>query len=125
MALGTENVNLPAGNLVERHSEILVRTMGEFTDLDDIRRTVVGMTATGEPIYVSDIAEVKDTLKEIRYDSRIQGQNGVFLIVSKRSGANTPIASDGRQEGDHRPPGTIPGNPVFHVVMDQGDMINR
>ncbi len=93
MALGAENLNLPAGNLVERHSEILVRTMGEFAGLDDIRRTVVGMTATGEPVYVADVAEVKDTLKEMRYAARIQGQNGVYLIVSKRSGANTQQTS--------------------------------
>jgi HAE1 family hydrophobic/amphiphilic exporter-1 len=125
MALGTENLNLPAGNLVERHSEVLVRTMGEFTNLNDIRRTVVGMSATGEPVYVSDVAEVKDTLKEMRYSARIQGQNGVYLIVSKRSGANTQIASSAVKSEIKKLIGTIPGNPVFHVAMDQGNMIEQ
>ncbi len=125
MALRSENLNLPAGNIVERHAEVLVRTMGEFTGLDDIRRTVVGMTATGEPVYVSDVAEVKDTLKEMRYASRIQGQNGVYLIVSKRSGANTQIASKAVKREIRALLGTIPGNPAFHVAMDQGDMIEQ
>jgi HAE1 family hydrophobic/amphiphilic exporter-1 len=125
MALRTENLNLPAGNIVERYSDILVRTMGEFTGLDDIRRTVVGMTQTGEPIYVADVAEVKDTLKEMRYASRIQQQNGVYLIVSKRSGANTQIASSAVKKAIGALKGTIPGNPVFHVAMDQGDMIEQ
>jgi HAE1 family hydrophobic/amphiphilic exporter-1 len=125
MALRAENINLPAGNLVERHSEILVRTMGEFTGLDDIRRTVVGMTATGEPVYVADVAEVKDTLKEMRYASRIQGQNGVYLMVSKRSGANTQKTSSAVKKELAALAGTIPGNPVFHVAMDQGDMIEQ
>jgi HAE1 family hydrophobic/amphiphilic exporter-1 len=125
MALRAENINLPAGNLVERHSEILVRTMGEFTDLEDIRETVVGMTATGEPVYVSDVAEVKDTLKDFRYASRIQQQNGVYLIVSKRSGANTQQASTAVKREIRSLLGTIPGNPVFHVAMDQGDMIEQ
>ena len=106
MALRAENINLPAGNLVERHSDILVRTMGEFTGLDDIRRTVVGMTATGEPVYVADIAEVKDTLKEMRYVARIQQQNGVYLIVSKRSGRQHPDRRRRRQEGDRSRSGT-------------------
>ena len=125
MALRAENLNLPAGNIIERHSDILVRTMGEFAGLDDIRRTVVGMTAAGEPVYVADLAEVKDTLKEMRYASRIQRQNGVYLIVSKRSGANTQIASAAVKKEIESLKGTIPGNPVFHVAMDQGDMIEQ
>ncbi|MGB8958684.1 MAG: efflux RND transporter permease subunit [Candidatus Aminicenantales bacterium] len=125
MAIRTENLNLPAGNIVERYSDILVRTMGEFRNLDDIRRTVVGMSPGGEPVYVGDIAEVKDTLKEMRYVARIQRQNGVYLIVSKRSGANTQIASAAVKKAIEGLRGTIPGNPAFHVAMDQGDMIEQ
>jgi HAE1 family hydrophobic/amphiphilic exporter-1 len=125
MALRAENVNMPAGNLVERHSEVLVRTMGEFKNLDDIRRTVVGASAKGEPVYVADIAEVKDTLKDLRYTARIQRQNGVYLICSKRSGANTQLAASAVKKELASLKGTIPGNPVFHVAMDQGDMIER
>ncbi len=125
MALRAENLNLPAGNVVERYSDILVRTMGEFKGLDDIRRTVVGMTATGEPVYVADIAEVKDTLKEMRYVARIQQQNGAYLIISKRSGANTQIAGAAVKKEIEKLRGTVPGNPVFHVAMDQSDMIEQ
>lgn len=125
MALRAENLNMPAGTIVERYTDILVRTMGEFKGLDDIRRTVIGMTRAGEPVYVSDIAEVKDTLKEMRYSARIQRQNGVYLIVSKRSGANTQIASAAVKKAIGDLKGTIPGNPVFHVAMDQGDMIEQ
>jgi HAE1 family hydrophobic/amphiphilic exporter-1 len=125
MALRAENLNLPAGNIIERHSDILVRTMGEFKGLDDIRRTVVGMTATGEPVYVADVADVKDTLKDFNYIARIQQQNGVYLIVSKRSGANTQLASAAVKREIKALAGTIPGNPVFHVAMDQGDMIEQ
>jgi HAE1 family hydrophobic/amphiphilic exporter-1 len=124
-ALRSENLNLPAGNVVERHADILVRTMGEFTGLDDIRRTVVGMTATGEPVYVADVADVKDMLKEMRYVARIQQQNGVYLIISKRSGANTQQAGAAVKREIEALKGTVPGNPVFHVAMDQGDMIEQ
>jgi HAE1 family hydrophobic/amphiphilic exporter-1 len=125
MALRAENINLPAGSIVERHSDILVRTMGEFRKLDDIRRTVVGMTATGEPVYVADIADVKDTLKDMRYVARIQQQNGVYLIVSKRSGANSQQASSAVKREIKALLATLPGHPVFHVAMDQGDMIEQ
>jgi len=124
-ALRAENLNMPAGNLVDRHSEFIVRTMGEYEALDDLRRTVIGMTAAGEPVYVSDVAEVKDTLKETRYAARIQNQNGVYLMVSKRSGANSQQTSAAVKAAVEEIRGTIPGNPVFHVAMDQGDMIEQ
>lgn len=125
MALRAENLNLPAGSIVERHADILVRTMGEFRSLDDVRRTVVGLTQAGEPIYVGDIAEVKDTLKDMRYVARIQRQNGVYLIVSKRSGANSQLTGKAVKREIAAMKGTIPGNPVFHVAMDQSDMIEQ
>ncbi len=55
---------------------------------------MVGATAQGEPIYIGDIAEVKDTIKETRYVGPIQGEKGVFLFVSKRSGANTALVGN-------------------------------
>jgi HAE1 family hydrophobic/amphiphilic exporter-1 len=125
MVLRAENVNLPAGNLVERHADYLVRTMGEYMSLDDIRRTVVGASAAGEPVYLEDIAEVRDTLKEMHYVARIQRQNGVYLIVTKRSGANTQITGKAVKNALKTIQPTLPGNPVFHVAMDQADMIEQ
>jgi HAE1 family hydrophobic/amphiphilic exporter-1 len=122
-ALAVENVNLPAGNIVERHSDFLVRTMGEFKTLDDIKRVVIGATSAGEPIYLGDIAEVKDTIKETRYIGRIQQQKGVYLMVSKRSGANTATtgAEVKRTVAEIRK--TLPSDINFFMAMDQSDMI--
>jgi HAE1 family hydrophobic/amphiphilic exporter-1 len=124
-ALGMENLNLPAGYLVERHSDYVVRTMGEFQSLDDIRRVVIGATAKGEPIYLEDIADVKDTLKETRYVGRIQRQAGVFLMVSKRSGANTAIAGEQVKKTLEEIRKSLPPDVEFFVAMDQSDMIGR
>jgi hydrophobic/amphiphilic exporter-1 (mainly G- bacteria), HAE1 family len=124
-ALGMENVNVPAGNVVERHTDLLVRTMGEFESLDDIRRVVVGSSAAGEPIYVGDIAEVKDTLKETRYMGRIQQQKGIFLIVNKRSGANSATVGAKVKKEVEKIRETLPSDIKFYVAMDQSDMIMR
>ncbi len=107
LALGAENLNVPAGNLVERHSEVLVRTMGEFKGLDDIRRTVVGMTAAGEPVYVSDVAEVKDTLKEMRY-TRASRARTAFTSSSASGPGPTRDRQRGGQKGDRGPQGHDP-----------------
>ncbi|MGB8953481.1 MAG: efflux RND transporter permease subunit [Candidatus Aminicenantales bacterium] len=124
-ALMMENLNLPAGHLIERHSDYLVRTIGEFQTLEDIQQTVVGAAATGEPIFIKDIAEVKDTMKETRYVGRIQQQNGVFLFISKRSGANTAVIGKAVNRELEKIRQTLPSDVKFHKAMDQSDMIQR
>ncbi len=124
-ALALENVNLPAGYLVERHSDYLVRTLGEFESLQDIGRVVIGNTAAGEPVFLADIAEIKDTMKESRYVGRIQKQKGVFLIVNKRSGANTAIAGNEVKKELEKIKRILPPDVEFFVAMDQSEMITR
>jgi HAE1 family hydrophobic/amphiphilic exporter-1 len=123
--LAVENVNLPAGFLVERHSDFLVRTMGEFQSLEDIRQVVIGASSTGEPIYLGDIAEVRDTVKESRYVGRIQQQPGVFLMISKRSGANTATTGGRVKKELAKIRETLPSDIQFFMAMDQSDMIQR
>ena len=47
------------------------------------------------PVYLRDIAEVKDTTEDLRSFTRINGKPGVRLQVSKQSGKNTVAIADG------------------------------
>lgn len=123
--LRMENLNLPAGHLVERHKEFLIRTKGEYDSLNDIRGIVVGSTESNQPIYLSDVAVVEDTLKETRYLARIQQESGVYLMVSKRSGANTVITAEAAKEELKRIKKNLPEDINFYVAMDQSDMIQQ
>ncbi|MFQ5721696.1 MAG: efflux RND transporter permease subunit, partial [Candidatus Aminicenantales bacterium] len=124
-ALNMENLNLPAGHIVERHSDFSLRTVGEFKSLDDIRQTIIGATPQGQPIYLNDVAEVKDTLKETRFRSRIQRQKGVFLMINKRSGANTVVTAEAVKKELARIRETLPPDVEFYAAMDQSDIIQR
>lgn len=124
MALAAENINAPAGDVVERHEDLIVRTLGEFRSVEDVRNVVVGLSQRGEPIYVKDIAEVKDTFKETRNVARVQEQKGVYLVVNKRSGANTALVGNAVKKEISKIQATLPGNVVFHMAMDQAEMIN-
>lgn len=123
LALRMENLNLPAGHIVERHSEFLVRTLGEFKTIADIEDTVVGTTLTGLPIYVKDVAEVKDTLKDSRFRARIQGADGVIYMISKRSGANTVTAAKAVKKELAVISKMLPPDVQFFPWMDQSEMI--
>jgi len=125
LALRMENMNLPAGRIVERHFEFLLRSLGEFKSVDDVRNAVVGSSQSGEPIYVRDVAEVKDTMKEARYLGRVQGQKAVFLVLNKRSGANTVITTRDAKKELAKIIETLPPDIKFHAIFDQSDMILR
>lgn len=86
--LRSENINLPAGEVEEGDKNVLVRTQGEFRDLDEISHIIVKKQGD-RPVYLKDIAEIKDTSKEIRQLVRINGQPGILMSVNKRSGSNT------------------------------------
>jgi HAE1 family hydrophobic/amphiphilic exporter-1 len=125
LALRMENLNLPAGHVVERHAEFLIRTLGEFQRIDDIERTIVGSAQNGRPVYLGDVAEVRDGLKESRFMSRIQREQGVIYTISKRSGANTVITANAVNEELARIRQTLPEDIEFWPFMDQSDMIQK
>ena len=125
LALRMENLNLPGGRIVERHSEFLLRTLGEFKTLDDIRNTIVSSTQTGQPVYLRDVAEVRDTMKDTRFVSRVQGEKGVFYFISKRSGANTVITAEAVKKELAKIRETLPPDIEFFPFMDQSEMIQK
>jgi HAE1 family hydrophobic/amphiphilic exporter-1 len=92
-ALRSENRNIPAGLYEKGDSEVLIRTQGEFTSLEEIESTVVA-TREGTPIQIRDVADVVDSWEEERRVNRIDGKAGVRISVNKQSGANTVTVAE-------------------------------
>jgi HAE1 family hydrophobic/amphiphilic exporter-1 len=98
--LRNENQNTPLGEIFSGDAMYLVRSQGQFQSLEDIRNLVV-MTREGVPVYLRDIAEVKDTTEQRRSFMRINGKPGVRIQVQKQSGKNTvAVAKAVRTEVD-------------------------
>jgi HAE1 family hydrophobic/amphiphilic exporter-1 len=93
-ALARDNRNVSAGDMAESGREVLVRTMGELTSVEDIRDVLVtvrgeGAEASGRPVYVRDVATVIDGFAEIESEQWVDGEPGIVLRVSKQADANT------------------------------------
>jgi HAE1 family hydrophobic/amphiphilic exporter-1 len=84
----SENVDVPAGTIERGNYEVLIRTPGVYTNLDEIRNTVVAIR-DGVPIQVKEIASVEDSWQKIRRIVRVNGKPGIRLSISKQSGKNT------------------------------------
>jgi HAE1 family hydrophobic/amphiphilic exporter-1 len=96
--LRRENMNRPVGPVDEGKYEILVRSQGEFDNVEQIRNVVV-TSRGGIPIYLKDVAEIEDTHEEIRQIVRIDDKPGVRFSIRKQSGTNTvTVAARVREE---------------------------
>jgi HAE1 family hydrophobic/amphiphilic exporter-1 len=121
--LRQENQNTPLGEVSQGDATYLVRSQGEFTNLDDIRNLVV-LTRDGVPIYLRDIAEVLDSTEDRRQFMRIDGRPGVRMAINKQSEENTVAVSEGIRAEVERINREVPGIRML-VTNDQSIFIER
>ena len=86
--LAQQNINLSGGQLREGKTEYLVRTMNEYTSIDQIAATLI-TTPSGTQKRLSDLADVFMGAKERETIVRINGREAVALDIFKEGDANT------------------------------------
>ena len=91
--VGAENLDLPAGRLQLGASELTVRSLGQFKDVDEIRALPVARSKTGAQVRLDEIATVTDGVAERRTLARLNGQDAVILELVKQPGSNTLAVS--------------------------------
>ena len=121
--LRTENQNIPLGEVFEADRMFLLRSPGQFTNVDEIRNLVV-LTKDGVPVYLRDIAEVRDTTEDRRSLTRINGNPGIRMRVTKQSGTNTVQIAEGVRAEIARVNREVPGVKLT-VLDDQSIYIQR
>jgi len=87
-ALEGQNLELPAGRILERGLEVVVTTKGAFTNLQDIADAPVSVSPAGAVVRVGDVASVQDDMLEARSHASIDGHAALGLVIQKESGAN-------------------------------------
>ncbi len=86
--INAENINLPAGNLEMGMMDYPLRIEGEFSSSDVLNGLVLA-NYNGQTIYLSDVASIRDTIRDMTFDERMNGKTGIRMIIQKQSGANT------------------------------------
>ncbi len=123
-SLRAQNLNLPAGIINEGQREFLLRSIGEFDSISDIESIIVGSTSYGEPVYLHNVAEVIDGKKESRSYMRTDREQGVVLMVTKQSSANTVSVAKNVKNELEKISKELPSNIIFYPIMDQGKEVS-
>ncbi|MBQ2867238.1 MAG: efflux RND transporter permease subunit, partial [Firmicutes bacterium] len=119
--LAADNLNMPSGNVDKGSTELIVRTIGEFESVEDVKRYPM-ILATGEVVRLGDVAHIEERYKDQDSISRIDGQTAIGISMMKQSSANTVEVSKAIRKAITN---LEKNNPdlTFNVGMDQADFI--
>ena len=121
--LRTENQNIPLGEINDADRTLLLRSPGQFTNIEEIKNLVV-LTRAGVPVYLRDIANVTDNTEDRRSFMRINGMPGIRMQVTKQSGTNTIQIAEGVKKEIEKINSEVDGIKL-QVLDDQSKFINR
>lgn len=118
-AVSRENMDVSGGLLEVGNMKRTLQVKGQFKNTFDMEKIIIRNTA-GAPIYLKDIAQIKDTIKERESYARLNGKNVVTLNIIKRAGENLIETSDGVKKTVEEMKGTvIPKNLNIVFTGDQ------
>lgn len=94
-----EHLDLPAGHYAQGSSQVGVRVLGEFKDVEALRHMVVATAPSGQQIHLSDVAKVEERPAEAQTLVRTGNRLSLAVEVVKQPGANTvKVAAAVREE---------------------------
>ncbi len=120
--LRAENLNMPAGYLEMGQFDYPLRIQGEFPESDIIGNIVVG-SFNGNNIYLRDVAEVRDTIRDTRLYEQVNGEKGMRLFIQKQSGANTVKIAREIDKQLTQLAKTLPPDVKIEKIFDTADFI--
>ncbi|MHC1722992.1 MAG: efflux RND transporter permease subunit [Aminipila sp.] len=121
--LAAENINMPSGDVSKGDTEIVVRTMGEFKSVDDIKNLPITLKDRSI-VRLGDIASISDTYQDQESVSRIDGKTAVGIFITKQSDANTVSTSKAVIKEMNELQKKFP-NLTFTVGFNQADFIEN
>jgi hydrophobe/amphiphile efflux-1 (HAE1) family protein len=121
-AVSAANLEIPGGRMDESSREYLVRVKGRLTSADQFQKIIV-KNKQGTPIYLSDVATVRDTIAEARSLSRLDGVPAVSLGIKRQSGANVVEAAAGIRKALDELKQELPPDVQITTVNDNSTFI--
>ena len=93
-AVSRENSDITGGLIEVGNMKRTLKLKGQFTSAMNLKDIVVRSGAQGATVFLRDIAEIKDTVKEKENFARLDGKNVITLNIVKRAGENLINAAD-------------------------------
>ena len=124
-AVSVNNLNLSSGTVKMDRQQYQMQVRGEYEQSADIADIVVSTTPLGQKVFVRDLASVRDTIKDLSLDEKVDSKEAVRLMVAKKSGSNTvQVCKDVRKELA-RIEKTLPSDVQIKMIYDSSEEIEN
>lgn len=116
--LSQQNANLPKGQLADEHLTSDLAANDQLLKAVDYRPLIVGYN-NGAAVQLSDIANVQDSVENIRAAGFVNGKPSVLVIIFRQPGANIIETVDHVRQALPSLKASIPAGIDLTVVLDR------
>ena len=122
--LAESNINRPGGSLKNKQTQLLVRTLNEFDNLEEIAS--LRITSPGKvAVHLGEVAEVVWASKDREEITRFDGTEGVLISLYKTGDANTVNVANTVKEALVKIQRKLPAGVKLNVQFDQSRFIEQ
>ena len=124
--LAARNLNVPGGTIESGREEYLLRTLGEFEKIEDIKNVIVRWHPGGRHIRIKDLATVSDTYEKPKTLSRLDGKKAISMVVVKKpEGSSIAIIDEIKQIKKKYEEQRLPPGAKIALIADTSVIIKR
>lgn len=120
--LASENIQVPAGQLIEGNTVYSLRTMGELKTVEQIMNTVVDVRE-GQTLYLKDVANVSDGIAQPIGNVQVNGEDGIIVNIYRQSDANVVVAADAVLENLEVIKEALPDDIQVEILTNKAEFI--
>ncbi|MBI4807293.1 MAG: multidrug efflux RND transporter permease subunit [Desulfovibrio sp.] len=120
--LATTNANRPKGQLADEETSREIDTNDQLRKAAEYEPVVVAYRS-GAAVKLADVAEVKDSVEDVRTLGLVNSTPAVMIIVSRQPGANIIETVDNVRALMPQLEANLPEGVKFSVVMDRSPPI--
>jgi multidrug efflux pump len=117
-ALSLQNADLPKGQLADDRDTADIEANDQISHADEYKPLIVGYKS-GAAIRLSDVAEVTDSVQNVRVAGYLNGARAIPIIVFRQPGANIIDTVDRIREALPFIRASIPNGIETSIVLDR------
>ncbi len=123
-ALASANANSPKGAIEDENAHYQIYANDQATKAAQYRDLVIAYR-NGSAVKLSDVAEVVDSVEDLRNAGLVNGKPGVAVVLSRQPGANIIEAVDSVRAELPRLAASLPGDVDLTVAVDRSKTIRQ
>ncbi len=118
-ALGAANANRPKGELANTANAWQITDNDQLFKAEDYKNIIVARNTTGGVVRLQDVADVQDSVEDIRNTGVANGKPAVLMIVLRQPGGNIIEAVDRVKALVPQLQASIPAGIKLEVALDR------